>query len=118
MEQPFSCIRRFYEQIQQIKNTEIPIVLIGNKSDLRDRQTSSDDGRNLAEEFHSPFLETSATTGYNVLEAFSYAVRLVRICQHQQVRAGAEPVMVVNESKGMESWLSAFTSFLVKFACF
>ena len=39
----------------------VPIILVGNKSDLQsDRRVTSDEGKNLAAEMKAVFLETSA----------------------------------------------------------
>ena len=49
-------------------------VLIGNKCEMAEnRQVTTEEGRNLAEENEMTFLETSAKTGENVFEIFSKA---------------------------------------------
>ena len=49
----------------------ICVILIGNKKDLEDkRQVSYEEGENFAKENGLMFLETSAKTAYNVVEAF------------------------------------------------
>ena len=64
----------------------VPIILVGNKSDLQsDRRVTSDEGKNLAAEMKAVFLETSAkenqvnTVEWNTLE--TYVLRLVK-CGH------------------------------------
>ena len=57
-----------------------PVVLIGNKIDLRDKNNistlSPEDGKKVAQNIHKkanipvPFIETSAKTGENIKEAF------------------------------------------------
>jgi GTPase SAR1 family protein len=41
-------------------------VLVGNKSDIEDRQVSHDEGNNLASSLGINFFETSAKTGVNI----------------------------------------------------
>jgi len=51
----------------------LPVVLIGNKSDLVDQiQVSAEDLKNKAQEYGFHFIETSAKTGENVQDAFTY----------------------------------------------
>ena len=52
---------------------KLPVVIIGNKSDLlNELQISTDDLKNKAQEHTFHFIETSAKTGENVQDAFSY----------------------------------------------
>jgi len=54
----------------------IPLVLVGNKSDLRpeQRQVTSDDGRAKAEELHCAWTEASACYNENVTKAFELMI--------------------------------------------
>lgn len=57
------------EQILRVKAEEdkIPLLLVGNKSDLEDRrQVSVDEARGKAEEWGVQYVETSAKTRANV----------------------------------------------------
>ena len=60
------------EQILRVKNTEdIPLILVGNKSDLaNNRQIRQDEGQNKAEKWGKVYIETSAKTRENVDKAF------------------------------------------------
>ncbi|CCD23452.1 Ras family GTPase RAS1 NDAI_0B04180 [Naumovozyma dairenensis CBS 421] len=76
----FEELMTYYQQIQRVKDSDyIPVVIVGNKSDLEDeRQVSYQAGVNLAKQMNAPFLETSAKQAINVEEAFYTLVRLVR----------------------------------------
>uniref|UniRef100_A0A3P9PK48 small monomeric GTPase n=1 Tax=Poecilia reticulata TaxID=8081 RepID=A0A3P9PK48_POERE len=65
----FSATDEFREQILRVKAEEdkIPLLLVGNKSDLEDRrQVSGDEARGKAEEWGVQYVETSAKTRANV----------------------------------------------------
>eukprot|EP01095_Lingulamoeba_sp_RSL-Kostka_P013761 TRINITY_DN577_c0_g1_i1.p1 TRINITY_DN577_c0_g1~~TRINITY_DN577_c0_g1_i1.p1 ORF type:complete len:137 (+),score=38.63 TRINITY_DN577_c0_g1_i1:600-1010(+) len=79
-EHTFSKVRDFYDHVLRVKDLdEIPFVILGNKADMeKQRVVSTQDGKNLANEFNVPFMETSAKTGQNVHEAFFTIVREIR----------------------------------------
>lgn len=61
---------------------KIPIVLVGNKIDLRidspdARFVDTEEGAKMAEELKVPFIETSALTGANITEAFTMLGKIV-----------------------------------------
>lgn len=76
----FDELLTYYQQIQRVKDSDyVPIVIVGNKSDLEDeRQVSYEDGVNLAKQLNAPFLETSAKQAINVEEAFYSLTRITR----------------------------------------
>lgn len=54
------------------------MILVGNKCDLEDeRVVGKDQGQNLARQFNSAFLETSAKAKVNVHEVFYDLVRQI-----------------------------------------
>ncbi|XP_021272863.1 GTP-binding protein REM 1 [Numida meleagris] len=66
---------------------DIPIILVGNKSDLvRCREVSIEEGRACAVVFDCKFIETSAALQHNVAELFEGVVRQLRLR-----REGKEP---------------------------
>ena len=59
----------------------VPLVLVANKVDLSStgqRRVRSEEGEDLAEKFHCPFLETSAAHRSHVDEVFQTLVREIR----------------------------------------
>lgn len=76
----FDEVNELRNRILQAKDRDhVPIVLIGNKSDLaEERQVSFKEASDLARTFGAPFLTTSAKTRLNVDESFFELVREVR----------------------------------------
>jgi small GTP-binding protein len=58
------------EDVRGYLGPHIPVVLIGNKTDLPSRVVSKEEGQVLAREMHAAFVETSAKTGENVRTLF------------------------------------------------
>lgn len=67
------------DQILRVKDAdEVPIILVGNKCDLEDeRVVGKDQGQNLARQFGSAYLETSAKAKINVNEVFYDLIRQI-----------------------------------------
>ncbi|NWW51530.1 REM1 protein, partial [Pedionomus torquatus] len=62
------------------KDEDIPIILVGNKSDLvRCREVSIEEGSACAAVFDCKFIETSAALQHNVAELFEGVVRQIRL---------------------------------------
>lgn len=69
--QTFKKIKDLRERITwTLDNDNVPMVLIGNKSDLEEqREVSREQGEALAKEFKCPFFEASAKNAVNVADA-------------------------------------------------
>ena len=65
-------IQTWYDDIKKSVQQRIPIVIVGNKSDLDDLAVSEDDIAKKADEYGFHFILTSAKTGENVGDAFTY----------------------------------------------
>eukprot|EP00727_Mastigamoeba_balamuthi_P004461 m51a1_g14012 putative ras gtpase (969) ;mRNA; r:1089721-1092844 len=76
----FEAVPMMREQLMRVRDSDrVPIVLVGNKTDLDDgRAVSNYEGSELARTWGCPFVETSAKTGSNVEQAFFTAVRVAR----------------------------------------
>ncbi|XP_061619738.1 GTP-binding protein RAD [Phyllopteryx taeniolatus] len=68
-------------QLRRARQSEdIPIILVGNKSDLvRSREVSVDEGSACAMVFDCKFIETSASLHHNVQDLFEGIVRQIRL---------------------------------------
>ena len=75
----------------------MPLVIVGNKSDLKpeQRQVSLDEGRQLGEEFQCAFTEASARLGYNVDKTFDLMVGEIEKSQNPSQPAGANKCTVM-----------------------
>jgi small GTP-binding protein len=77
----FENIETWYQSISEDENkNKLPVVLIGNKSDLEEkRQISKETGIDLAEKFgiENHFYETSCKTGENVEKAINDLVNQI-----------------------------------------
>lgn len=84
-----------YDQIARNKehNTNIPIMLVGNKCDMEEeRKVSKEDGEVLAKKFgnNCEYIEASAKTKHNVEEIFFRNVRKCRDLKNGIVGKEAE----------------------------
>lgn len=50
-------------------------MLVGNKSDISDRQVSYDEGKKMADSFGISFFEVSAKNNSNISETFVYMAK-------------------------------------------
>ena len=73
----FDKAKTSFEYVRFVTDLDyVPWVLIGNKCDLVDeRDVTTEEGIQLAEEFRAPFFETSAKDRTNVYEAVEALVR-------------------------------------------
>lgn len=68
----------------------IPLLIIGNKSDLLERQVSESEGRTLAKQLNAVFFECSAKDNYNIDESFEAFIRCIEQEKHQSSTAQDE----------------------------
>ncbi|KAG9509383.1 Ras-related protein Ral-A, partial [Fragariocoptes setiger] len=79
-QESLAAIEEFREQILRVKNKEnVPILLVGNKADLEDRRTVSQEAaKDKAEQWNIGYLETSAKTRQNVDAVFLELMREIK----------------------------------------
>ncbi|OUC41481.1 Ras family protein, partial [Trichinella nativa] len=87
-QQTFHDIKVLRDQILRVKGVDqVPILLVGNKSDLEhQRQVRSDEGRALAQFWNCPFVECSAKIAQNVNTVFAEIVREMNYMQKSRHR--------------------------------
>lgn len=101
----------FYEaqslfgHIKRVKGDDnIPIVLVGNKCDLEDREVSYEDGSTLSQELNCSFIETSAKSGFNVTAAFELLVKQIKEYRNSSYPSSSEeldePTKIKKKKKG------------------
>ncbi|KAI2641803.1 rheb small monomeric GTPase [Hypomontagnella submonticulosa] len=81
----FEMVQVIREKILNHLGTDwVPIVIVGNKSDLRpeQRQVSQEDGRKLSEKFNCAWTEASARYNENVGKAFELLIAQVEKSQN------------------------------------
>ena len=117
----FSRIRKFYNQVQRVKESNhphsptgatylpaqmnasayagpVPVMLVGNKSDKsHEREVSSQEGSALAKELGCDFVEASAKNCVNVEKAFFDVVRSLR----RQRQSPTKPLAKTMSGSGM-----------------
>jgi len=78
----FDEIKILMDEITTLKDKTPPVVLIGNKCDLKSqREVSKNEGEELAISWNCIFHETSAKNDININETFFDIVREIRKCK-------------------------------------
>ena len=68
----YDNVKNWIKQIELNAKSNICKALVGNKCDRSDRVIKEEDGKKLADEYNMAFYETSAKSGQNVNEVFTY----------------------------------------------
>ena len=98
----FNHLTSWLDDARQHANSNMTIMLIGNKSDLEGRRAVSfEEGQQFANEHGLVFLETSAKTAANVEEAFINTARKI----YEKIQQGVFDVS--NESYGIKVGMAA-----------
>jgi len=81
---------KWLSELKENAPKDITIILIGNKNDLEnERQVSYEEGESFAKENGLLFLETSAKTAKNIVEAFNLSA--MKILKHVQKNGEVTP---------------------------
>lgn len=88
------------EWIEKLKsdNSDLEILLIGNKIDLTDRVITKETGLELSKKYNIEFMETSAKTGENVEESFLKIIEKIHKKEFKEViNKEKDDVLLKNE---------------------
>ena len=99
----FTHVTKWLDDVRTNSTKNVTVILIGNKKDLEDkRQVSYEEGEAFAKENGLMFLETSAKTAYNVVEAFNLSAQCIL---NNIERTGIDPTISsnINLNRGMEN---------------
>ena len=66
----FNNINNWMKQIKEHALDHVCMLLVGNKKDVKDRLVDESEGKQLADSYNIPFMETSAKEGTNIQECF------------------------------------------------
>ncbi|XP_004070242.1 EF-hand calcium-binding domain-containing protein 4B [Oryzias latipes] len=92
-EQSFTAVRQWLSSVKESANEEIPIMLLGNKTDKEmERKVEKKMGERLAKDCQLSVFECSAYSGENVLESM---VHLARILKKQEDQEKEKTVLLV-----------------------
>merc|ERR1712232_1498479 len=98
----FKHLSRGLEEARQHSQSNMVIMLIGNKNDLEHRrQVTYEEGKAFADANGPVFMETSAKTAYNVEQAFINTAEKI----HENILSGV--IDVSNESHGIKVGMAA-----------
>uniref|UniRef100_A0A8W8NPJ8 EF-hand domain-containing protein n=1 Tax=Magallana gigas TaxID=29159 RepID=A0A8W8NPJ8_MAGGI len=93
-ERSFMSVREWVDSIEEGAQKKVPIMLCGNKSDLREeaekqgrKVVNFEEGQRLAREFEGLFIETSAKEGSNIVDAVTELSRLLASNEDLEVEA-------------------------------
>mmetsp|Transcript_122437 Transcript_122437/g.240310 ORF Transcript_122437/g.240310 Transcript_122437/m.240310 type:complete len:232 (+) Transcript_122437:90-785(+) len=77
-DQTLEELREIREQILRVHpNRKVPMMVVGNKADMKKRVVSKQEGKTLADEFGAGFIEVSAKENLRVKEAFQTLVQTI-----------------------------------------
>ena len=71
----FENIKEKYKKLLQIK--KVPVVLIGNKIDLQEREVTTEEAQKIAEEWNINYYETSALKNTNCKDSFLEIAKII-----------------------------------------
>ncbi|CAM6104351.1 unnamed protein product [Calypogeia fissa] len=97
----FENVERWLKELKDHTDSNIVVMLVGNKSDLRHlRAVSADDGQSFSEKEGLFFMETSALESTNVENAFKQILtQIYRVVSKKALDVGEDPSTVPGVGK-------------------
>ena len=92
----FKNVEGWIQEVREIASASITLILVGNKSDIGEREVSTETARTFAKQNGMEYIETSAKTGANVKEAFDEMTKAIYL----KVKNGT--IDVTQESSGVK----------------
>lgn len=95
---------KWLSELKENAPKDITIILIGNKNDLEnERQVSYEEGESFAKENGLLFLETSAKTAHNIVEAFNLsAMKILNNIQKNGETTPKENIKIEKEERNKD----------------
>ena len=83
----FESTNNWLASIKEFGKEKLPVILVGNKCDLPDdeRKISFKEGKDKADEFKTPFYETSCKEGKNINEVFENLIEDILSRRNEKV---------------------------------
>lgn len=87
-------VRQWVSMVRDKCAHDIPIILVGNKTDCERREVDTKTAENVRDEFNLFYIEVSAKTGENIDETFSVLIEQLMLQRDEKTLGGAtaEPV--------------------------
>eukprot|EP00250_Pteridium_aquilinum_P006161 c16133_g1_i1 orf=676-1326(-) len=97
----FENVERWLKELRDHTDSNIVVMLVGNKSDLRHlRAVSADDSQSFAEREGLYFMETSALESTNVENAFKQILtQIYRVVSKKALDIGEDPAAVPSQGQ-------------------
>ena len=93
----FTHVTKWLEEVKSNSSKHICVIVIGNKKAVEDkRQVTYEEGESFARENGLMFLETSAKTAFNVVEAFNLSAQAIL---NNIEKTGVDPTENKNKMK-------------------
>ncbi len=95
----FESVTDWMNHIKTNADSDVEIVLVGNKIDMTNRAINEEEGKTLAKKYNVPFIETSALTGYNIEKTFATLVQTILDKESKKIITTSEVNIKPTESK-------------------
>lgn len=74
----YNDVQKWLDYIREERGKDVLIILVGNKSDLKDKVVTSDEAEELSKKLGcNLFIETSSKNGYNVKKLFKKVAKML-----------------------------------------